>query len=69
MAFAMAGVPTVLPHETFVVSMNWGTFEGANGVALNAAVRLDNHVQINGGFAYGPDQRIGGGRVGLRVGW
>ena len=44
-------------------------FEGANGVALNAAVRLDNHVQINGGFAYGPDQRIGGGRVGLRVGW
>jgi autotransporter adhesin len=69
MAFAMAGVPTLMPNESFAMTMNWGTFQSANGLALNAAVRVDNHVQLNAGFGYGPDQRIGGGRVGVRVGW
>jgi hypothetical protein len=68
-AFAMAGVPTLMPNETFAMSMNWGTFQSANGLALNAAVRENNHVQLNAGFGYGPDQHIGGGRVGVRVGW
>src|SRR5260370_1059546 len=31
--------------------------------ALNAALRLDNRVQLNAGMGYGPDQRIAGGRV------
>jgi hypothetical protein len=69
MAFAMAGVPTLLPSETFAATMNWGTFQGANGLALNAAVRVGPNVQVNGGVGYGPDERIAGGRVGLRVGW
>ncbi len=69
MAFAMAGVPTLMPNETFAITMNWGTFQSTNGVALNAALRLDNHVQVNAGFGYGPDERLAGGRVGLRVGW
>ena len=49
MAFAMAGVPTLLQSETFAMSGNWGTFEGENGLAMNAAVRLAKNVQLNGG--------------------
>jgi hypothetical protein len=69
MAFAMSGVPTLLQDETFVMSGNWGTFEGENGLAMNAAVRLAKHVQLNGGVAWGLGEDIAGGRVGVRVGW
>jgi autotransporter adhesin len=69
MAFAMAGVPTLMPHEQFAAAMNWGTFQGANGLALNTAVRISNNVQLNGGVGYGADERLVGGRLGLRVGW
>ena len=69
MAFALAGVPTVLPHERFAVTMNWGNFLWANGLSFNAAARIDNHVQVNAGIAYGPEQGIVGSRVGVRVGW
>jgi hypothetical protein len=69
MAFAMAGVPTLLPNESFAMTMNWGNFQSANGLALNAAVRLSNNVQLNGGVGYGPNESLVGGRVGLRVGW
>ena len=68
MAFAMAGVPTLLQSETFAMSGNWGTFEGENGLAMNAALRLAKNVQLNGGVAWGLDQDIAGGRVGVRVG-
>jgi hypothetical protein len=69
MAFAMAGVPSLMPNESFAITMNWGNFQSANGLALNAAVRLDNHVQLNGGVGYGANQNLVGGRVGLRFGW
>jgi len=69
MAFAMAGVPTVLPGENFVMTANWGNFEGANGLAAGAAVRLSTHLQLNGGVAWGVDESVAGGRVGARVGW
>jgi autotransporter adhesin len=69
MAFAMSGVPTLLQGETFAMSGNWGTFEGENGLAMNAAVRLAKHVQLNGGVAWGMGESIAGGRVGVRVGW
>jgi YadA-like membrane anchor domain/Head domain of trimeric autotransporter adhesin len=69
MAFAMAGVPTVLPNERFAIAGNWGTFEGANGLALNAAARITDNLQFNAGIGYGPDERIIGGRAGLRFGW
>jgi len=65
----MAGVPTLLQSETFAMSGNWGTFEGENGLAVNAAVRLAKNVQLNGGVAWGLDQDIAGGRLGVRVGW
>jgi hypothetical protein len=69
MAFAMAGVPTLLPSEKFAASMNLGTFLGGNGVAINGAFRISNSMQLNGGVAYGLDGSVAGGRVGLRVGW
>ena len=40
MAFAIAGTPWLLPTERFAVSMDWGTFQGTNALALNAALRL-----------------------------
>jgi trimeric autotransporter adhesin len=49
--------------------MNYGTFERANGLAFNAALRLNRNMQFNGGIGYGPDEKVAGGRVGLRVGW
>ena len=69
MAFAMGGVPTLLQSETFAVSGNWGTFEGENGLAMNAALRVAKNVQLNGGVAWGLGEDIAGGRVGVRVGW
>jgi hypothetical protein len=58
-----------MPNETFAVSMNWGNFQSANGLAVNAAVRLDNHIQFNAGVGYGANQNIVGARAGLRFGW
>ena len=69
MAFAMAGVPTLLPTEKFAATMNLGTFLGGNGLAVNAAFRLTNNMQLAGGVAYGLEGNVAGGRVGLRVGW
>ena len=70
MAFAMAGVPTLLPTEKFAATMNWGTFQGGNGLAINGAFRVTNNMQLAGGVAYGLDgNNIAGGRVGLRFGW
>jgi len=69
MAFAMAGTPWLLPTERFAVAMDWGTFQGTNAVALNAAFRLSTNVQANGGLAYGANGGGVGGRAGVRVGW
>jgi hypothetical protein len=69
MAFAAAGVPSLVPGERFAVMGNWGSFEGENGLALNAALRLSANMQLNGGVAYGVSEDIAGGRVGLRYGW
>jgi hypothetical protein len=69
MAFAMAGVPTLLPNEKVAMAFNYGAFEGANGLAFNIATRINEHIQFNAGIAYGPNEDIAAGRVGLRVGW
>jgi hypothetical protein len=69
MAFAMGGTPWLLPTERFAVSMDWGTFQGTNAVALNTALRLGTNVQANGGLAYGANGGGAGGRAGVRVGW
>jgi hypothetical protein len=69
MAFAMVGTPMVMPDEKVAFSVNWGTFEGANGSAVSAAMRLYKNVQVNGSFGYGFSQNMPGGRVGLRFGF
>jgi autotransporter adhesin len=69
MAFAMAGVPTLMPHERFAVTANWGTFQSSNGLAFNAAARVSDRVQLNAGIGYGANQNLFGGRVGVRLGW
>lgn len=69
MAFAMAGVPTLMPHEKFAVSLNYGTFGGRNGVAFSSAIKLHENVQFNAALGYGVNDDLVGGRVGLRMGW
>ena len=69
MAFAMGGTPWLLPTERFAVSIDWGTFQSTNAVAINGAVRLGTNVQANGGLAYGANGGGAGGRAGVRVGW
>jgi hypothetical protein len=69
MAFAMAGVPTLLPSENFAATINYGTFQGSHGFAINAAARLTDNTQLTAGFGYSADERIAGGRLGMRVGW
>jgi len=69
MAFAMAGVPTVLPGENFAMTANWGNFEGENGFAAGAAMRLGPNFQLNAGTAAGSSGHTFGSRVGARIGW
>lgn len=69
MAFAMAGVPNLMPNERFAVTANFGTYEGRNGTAFNAAVRISEQAQLTGGVAVGINDSVVGGRVGLRLGW
>jgi autotransporter adhesin len=66
-ALAMAGVPTLTASEKFAMSANWGTFEGENGFAGGAAIRLDSNIQLNGGIGFGGETV--GGRAGVRIGW
>ena len=51
------------------MTANFGTFEGAQGLAINAAMRLTDSMQLTGGIGYGPNENIAGGRIGLRIGW
>ena len=69
MAFAMSGTPWVMPAERFAMTLNWGTFDGTNALALSGAMRLGEHMQANGGVAYGTNGGGVGGRLGVRIGW
>jgi hypothetical protein len=69
MAFAAAGVPTVLPNERFAFTGNWGTYQGQNGFAIDGAVRLGTNIQLNGAVAWGVEEDGAAGRAGVRVGW
>ena len=69
MAFALSGVPWLQQNERFAVSANWGTFQGTNGLGVNAALRLGTNVQADGGVAFGTNGGGVGGRAGLRFGW
>jgi trimeric autotransporter adhesin len=68
-AIAMAGAPMLLPNEDFVVTGNWGNYEGRNGLAFGAAARVSNNLQLNAGIGYGTNENTVGTRAGFRVGW
>jgi len=70
MAFAMAGaLPDLFTGETVAMAGHWGTFEGENGVALGARVRVTDSFSLAGGVGGGLDNGSLGGTVGGRIGW
>jgi hypothetical protein len=69
MSFAMAGTANLQPGEHVALSANWGTFQGQNGGAVSMAVKLSDHVSINGGVARSFEGSSTGGRAGVRIGW
>ena len=69
MAFAMSGTSGLAKHETFALSGGVGTFEGHQGAALGAAMRLDENWSLNAGVAAGMQEGTVGGRVGFRYAW
>src|SRR5215472_6973281 len=69
MAFALAGVPTLLPGKKFALSANWGTFDNENGAALSGALRVYHDMQFNASFAYGFRENVPGGRAGVSYQW
>src|SRR5262245_33091806 len=69
MAFAMAGVPTVLPHETIAMTANWGNFEGKDALSVAGAVKLNQFLQVNAGVGVGVTDNVVGARAGVRIGW
>ena len=68
MAFAMAGVPTLLPHEKMAATINAGSYQGSYG-SQSTRRGGSRRTRSSRGIAYGPDEKIVGGRAGLRVGW
>jgi trimeric autotransporter adhesin len=69
MAFAMSSMPQLQPGEKVAVASSFGTFQGRDGGALSAAVRLFDHAQFNAGLGLGFSNKIAGGQVGFRFGW
>ena len=70
MALAMSGaLPELLTGETMAVAGHWGTFEGENGVAFGARVRVSDGFSLAGGVGAGLDNGSVGGTVGGRFGW
>jgi hypothetical protein len=69
MAFAMSSMPQLQPNEKVAVASSLGTFQGRDGGALTAAVRLFDHAQFNAGLGIGFSNKIAGGQVGFRFGW
>jgi len=61
-AFAISGIPEVLPNGTnYAVSANWGTFGGANAAALGGVARVDGDLFFNAAtvLGYAPGVRAG----------
>jgi hypothetical protein len=61
-AFALSGIPEVLPNGTqYAVAANWGTFGGANAAALGGVARVDGGLFFNAAtvLGYAPGVRAG----------
>jgi hypothetical protein len=68
-ALAMAGTTDLQPDEHYAISMNIGLFGGRAAVASGAAMRMSDHVSINGGFTADVNGGAVGARAGVRFGW
>jgi len=70
MAFAMAGaVPALHTGEQFAVAGSWGAFEGENGLAFGARMRVYEGFSVAGGVGAGLDNSSVGGTISGRYGW
>ena len=61
-AFALSGIPEVLPNGTnYAVAANWGTFGGANAAALGGVAGVDGDLFFNAAtvLGYAPGVRAG----------
>ena len=69
MGCEMWGSAGVGKDGTLALSGGVGTFEGHQGAALGAAMRLDENWSLNAGVAAGMQEGTVGGRVGFRYAW
>ena len=61
-AFALSGIPEILPNGTrYAVAANWGTFGGANAAAIGGVARIDGDLFFNAAtvLGYAPGVRAG----------
>ena len=61
-AFAISGIPEILPNGTqYAVAANWGTFGGANAAALGGVARVNGDLFVNAAtvLGYAPGVRAG----------
>ena len=68
--------PDLVAGEKFGLRLNWGNYEGSNGLALTAAGVLGYNVlstgdrlAVSGGMGWGIDHSQLGGRVGVQLTW
>ncbi|AMS42351.1 MULTISPECIES: YadA-like family protein [Aminobacter] len=67
-ALAMAG-GTLPSDKDFAMSINWGNFEGENGFAGTAAMRINDNLRLHGGIVVGARHGTVGSRAGLTFAW
>ncbi len=67
-AIALGGL--ALPSgKGFALGANLGFYDDKQAAAAQAALRLDDHVQLNAGLGVGFDHNKVGGRVGIMAAW
>lgn len=62
-------MPTLLRHENFVLTGNWGNFSSQNAVGFNGALKLDQNISLNAGVGVGLDTNRVASRAGFRIGF
>lgn len=60
---------TLPSDKDFAMSINWGNFEGENGFAGTAAMRINDNLHLHGGIGVGARHGTVGSRAGLTFAW
>ena len=63
------GGSSLMPGETFAVSMDLGTYGGKQALSASGAMRLGDQIQLSAGAGIGIDSGTFGARAGVRFGW